>query len=200
MESIYHLAEDFIRDGGGMVKRDDRGQLGILFKDEREFIPFIDLGYNSEMGLYRLSLFPDVENQSYKPRIEETFFSSGRFLEGEDDYPYLAILSTDLADGWIIGSWEHVEKVYHVLGRLLRTQQADEEIAEFDERLGDRWLDVKEASDRFGVSAATIRRVCSKGKIEGATKKNGTWRFPEARFKGWKYRHYQPKKGRGSSR
>ncbi len=45
---------------GRIIERD--GQPGILFLDENEFIPFSDLGYNSEIGFFSKSRFPDVKS------------------------------------------------------------------------------------------------------------------------------------------
>lgn len=40
------------------------GVEGIRFLDENEFIPFFDLAYNSEIGFFKKSDFPNETNEA----------------------------------------------------------------------------------------------------------------------------------------
>ena len=62
--TIEQMVTATIRDTGEAEITGQEGQRGVLFFDEGEFIPFADLGYNSRLGFYRLSQFPDVENEA----------------------------------------------------------------------------------------------------------------------------------------
>ena len=60
---VEKMIADYVNSGmAKIVERDE--QRGVVFLGDDEFIPFDDLGYNSELGFYRLSLFPDVQNEA----------------------------------------------------------------------------------------------------------------------------------------
>lgn len=63
---IEKMIVDFIREDGPAQCGFQGDEDGVMFLDEHEFIPWSDLGYNSDLGFYRLSLFPDVENEAAK--------------------------------------------------------------------------------------------------------------------------------------
>lgn len=45
------------------------GEPGALFLDEHEFIPFGDLNYNSDLGYFKMSLFPDARRECTNPPV-----------------------------------------------------------------------------------------------------------------------------------
>jgi len=51
------------------------------------------------------------------------------------------------------------------------------------------YLSVPEAAEASGISARTVGWAASHGKIAGATKIRGTWRFPQAAFLSWAETH-----------
>jgi len=62
--SIEKMVKDFIELTGLAKIIEQDGQQGVLFQDQKGFIPFDDLGYNRELGFYSLSQFPEVTNQA----------------------------------------------------------------------------------------------------------------------------------------
>ena len=61
-QTIRQMIEQFIADTNEAALVNDG--LAVVFYDEGETIPLTDLGYNKQYGFYKLSLFPDVENEA----------------------------------------------------------------------------------------------------------------------------------------
>lgn len=61
---IKQLLEDHIKKGEPLKLHTQNGKEGALLTDRGEFIPLDDLGYSSEMGFYRVSDFPFLENEA----------------------------------------------------------------------------------------------------------------------------------------
>ena len=55
------------------------GALGVYFEGA-EFIPYSDLGYNSELGFYQISAFPEFENESLPYSAEGVILSLGEVV------------------------------------------------------------------------------------------------------------------------
>lgn len=61
--NIHESIQQYIDEGGmGRLATVD-GRDGVVFLDENEFIPFDDLGYNRDLGYFRLSAFPQQKNE-----------------------------------------------------------------------------------------------------------------------------------------
>ena len=183
--NISQMIEQFIKDGGPAQVTTRQGQAGVLFTDENEFIPWGDLGYNQEYGFYRISHLPGLHDEV------GVNFSTARFLshDGEEEYPQWAILTDDHTDGFVIGEWGSVAKLYQTLKELVENGKA-EEVNELDERLGHPWMAAQEAAkfadERMGISitARAIRYACDRGEIRHATK-DAQWRMPQQSFVSW---------------
>ena len=63
IQTIREMVNQFIRDNPNEAAFVNDG-LAVVFYDENETIPLTDLGYNREYGFYKISLFPDVENEA----------------------------------------------------------------------------------------------------------------------------------------
>lgn len=111
----------------------------------------------------------------------------------DGDGPMWAVLPDDATDGFIVGEWPEVEAIHAALVRLLESGQADEEISSLDERLGMKWLTVTEAAQAWSVSVDTVRWAARNGRIRGAEKQHGRWRFPQRTFLHW-LRSHRPKR------
>ncbi len=201
--NIQVLIKEFIRDGGPATLTTQNGESGVTFTDENEFIPFGNLGYNRELGFYKISLFPDEHNEG------GINFSTVSFLDNDGDGQYRewAILVDDLTDGFVIGEWGEVTQLYAALKRLVETGQADEETHHLDERLGIVWLSVSEAAEFANsrlstvISERAIRYACERDEIFKAEKKGKEWRFPQPIFLNWMRNRPKPgpKKGQRMS-
>jgi excisionase family DNA binding protein len=105
--------------------------------------------------------------------------------------PLYAIMPDDDGPGYLVGEIVEVVALRDALDRLVETGQHDGEISHLDERLGWTWLTVPEAADEYGVPRDTVRWAARNGRIGGAKKDGGQWRFPAATFRGWLRRKYQ---------
>ena len=185
--NIQVLIREFISGDGPATLTTQNGEAGVTFTDENEFIAFGDLGYNKELGFYRISRFPDEPNEA------GVNFSTVSFLDDDGDglYREWAILVDDLTDGFVIGKWGEVTQFYASLKRLIETGQADEETHHLDERLGVVWISVTEASEFANyrldtvISERAIRYACERGEIFKAEKQGKEWRFPWRTFLNW---------------
>jgi hypothetical protein len=59
-----HVEADIDEGMDAMITSGESGELGVLFLEEDEFIPFADLGYNRTLGYFRRSQFPDQPNEA----------------------------------------------------------------------------------------------------------------------------------------
>ena len=60
--SAKKAVQEFIKEGGQARIETRDGVEGVLFLDEMYFIPLENLGYNSELGFFNTSIFPDQPN------------------------------------------------------------------------------------------------------------------------------------------
>lgn len=61
---IKKFLEDHIKNGEAIKMETHGGAEGALFTDRGEFIPLDDLGYSSELGFFRISDFPFMDNDA----------------------------------------------------------------------------------------------------------------------------------------
>ena len=97
-----------------------KGELGVLFEGE-DFIPYGDLGFNSELGFYKLSSFPEYKNEALLFAEEGPILSLGQIVipRGIEDrikkegleIPYLKEFITRYALGYwgSSGYWRDTE-------------------------------------------------------------------------------------------
>lgn len=192
---IQDLISDFIIDGGTAVVTVQDGQGGVLFTDEGEFIPWRDLGYNVKLGFYRLSQFPDAENQSaYATWTVHPLEGSDR----DGDLMYVA-LGPD-GSGFLMGEkWQAAELV-EALQAFLKDGVMDEPVD--DEVIGTRYLSIAEACqmahefdpDEYPYGTAEeqnrlrnrIQRNIQRRNIWGVKKDpQGFYRIRLPAFRGW---------------
>lgn len=167
---------------------------GVIFHDDNQFIPISDLAYNSRLGFFQVSRFPD-ETREAEYMEPHTEFKTASFttFSGEEDYTVWAAIPDDMTGGLIIGEWSSVLSLHAALSRLVDTGQVDEEIDEDDERLNHRWLNVSEAASEYAVPVDTVRYAAREGLILKAEKQGNEWRFPERQFKQWVATKYTPR-------
>jgi hypothetical protein len=61
---IKKILEEHIKSGEAIELETRGGQEGALFTDRDEFIPLDDLGYSGELGFFRISDFPFMDNEA----------------------------------------------------------------------------------------------------------------------------------------
>lgn len=185
---------DFLRDNGAgeIVERD--GRAGILFLDEREFIPFSDLAYNDSLGYFRTSQFPtaDRETDNRNPWTLHPVIVPDR----DDTWRAFALLDPD-GYGTLIGEAWQVADALDALRTFMETGLLSEPVREDDEALGTRWLSTSEAAalahqydpERYpNVEHASqaIRQAARRGSLKGFVQ-TGTnrYKFQERRLRYW---------------
>jgi hypothetical protein len=179
---------------------------GVQFnEDDREFVPFYDLGYNQELGYFRLSAFPDTASECENDNPETVHMLEGSDNEGEPMYVWMD------ADGdpHMLGELHQIADLYWRLGELLLEGKHDPEpISEHDHAWGNNYdvaRAVEEAiaygygSDRTQV-ADSIRAAARAGRIRGAQQVDGKWSIPPRTLRGWLVRSREQKRGRPRSR
>lgn len=169
------------------VRTQDSGVPGVLFQDENEFIPFADLGYNGELGYYRLSAHPDASNECTNENPET--IHAGEFSD-----PWDAYIWAD-ADGYLhlLGEIWQVADLYQALGDfLLRNQLHPEKISEDDPEWGNSFSIAEAVAEAVAYGfpekflADRIRQAARDGRIPGARQDvEGRWMFRKAKFRGW---------------
>lgn len=202
MKSIREMIDQYITETGEAHLEHRRGEgFGVVFHDENQFILLSDLAFNSKLGFFQVSLFPDQPREAEYQPPEPTKWTTAVFTEQggpteADDYQMYAIIPDDDTNGFIIGEWPSVVAVYEALGRLIETKQADEKVGSLDERLGHPWLSVSEAANKWDVPIDTVRYAAREGFIPMAQKQSerGDWRFPQRKFLYWLSKVYKPKK------
>lgn len=177
------------------------GAPGVQFDaDEREFIPFADLGYSREHGYYRLSALPGVlsECESENPETIHVLADSG---DGEPLYVWAD------ADGdlHLLGELHRAADLYAALGALLvRGEHDPEPISEFDPAWGGNYSIARavEEAIAFGYAvdpvqaADTIRAAARAGRIRGASQVDGKWSIPPRTLRAWLARSAEETRGR----
>lgn len=195
MKNIRDTVEEYIKETGGARFEDRQGEgFGVVFHDENEFFLLSDLAYNSDLGFFRVSRFPN------QPRIAEykeeqlppVKFSTVQFPN--DGLTFFGLVTDDETKGYIIGPMEEVLAAHAALTRLIESGKADEETHDLDQRLGHIWLSVSEASEQFNVPADTVRYAARNGHISMAEKRRKRdWTFPQRRFLYWLAKVYKPR-------
>jgi hypothetical protein len=199
MKSIREMIDQYISETGEAHLEHRRGEgFGVVFHDEGQFILLSDLAYNSKLGFFQVSLFPDQPREAEYIPPPPTQWTTAVFTEKggpteADDYQMYAIIPDDDTNGFIIGEWPSVVAVYEALGKLIESKQADEQVSEYDERLGRLWLSVTEASLKFNVPIDSVRYAAREGFIPLAEKQGNEWRFPQGKFLWWLNKVYKPR-------
>lgn len=196
--NIREMIDQYIAETGEAHLEHRRGVgFGVVFHDENQFILLSDLAYNSKLGFFQASLFPDATREAEYQPPEPTKWTTAVFTEhdGNEEYPMWGIVPDDGSNGLIIGEWPSVLAVYEALGRLIETKQADEQVDSLDERLGHPWLSVTEAAKKWDVPIDTVRYAAREGFIPMAQKQgeHRDWRFPQRKFLWWLKKVYQPR-------
>lgn len=185
----------YIQDTGEAHIEGRAGVAGVVFHhDEREFIPFNDLGLNRTYGFYRLSDLPAVKSET----TNENPWTLHPVIPADRDgnwRPY-AILDGN-GFGYLVGEKWQVAELVAMLGNFLATGLASEPIADDDESLGVRWLSIAEAVAAANgydpaeyplgeKTANRIRAAIRRGRIGGvAQDARGRYKFHAGRFRYW---------------
>lgn len=115
--AIYWREENY---GISPVIRKINGELGVDFEGA-DFIPYSDLGYNSELGFYQISAFPEFENETLPYSAEgqiitlkEVVMTRGieaALRRAGLEFPYIAQLVARYSRGdWgDTGNWREIE-------------------------------------------------------------------------------------------
>lgn len=176
------------------------GRPGVFFTDDQVFIPLADLGYNSELGFYALSLSPDVTPDTTN---EPAWTLHPVIPVSRDDAwrPY-AVLDPD-GYGFLVGEAWQVAELAEALRLFLERGLMSHPIAEDAEELGTRWLTISEAMaeahafdpDEYPLNdnlAARIRQAARRGTIGGVVQDNtGRYKFQARRFRHWLVKNQQ---------
>jgi hypothetical protein len=175
---------------------------GVQFDaDDREFIPFCDLGYSRQIGYYRLSAFPEVVSECKNDNPEII-----HMLEGSDsDGPPMYVWMDADGDPHMLGELHQVADLYGALGALLLLGKHDPTpISEHDHAWGNNY-DVARAVEEaiaygYGSDAAqiadSIRAAAQAGRIHGAQRVDGRWSIPPRTLRGWLIQSHKEKRGR----
>lgn len=172
---------------------------GVLFLDENQFIPFADLGYNDEIGYFRLSAHSDIISECDNDNPEKIHV----YDDGSQGEPMFVWQD---ADGYLhlLGELHQLADLYQALGDALRGVIDPEPVSEFDHRWGGHWRiarAVKEAIE-YGVTgdpaqiADSIRAAARRGAIRGASQVDGEWSFPKRTLRSWLIRTQNERRGR----
>lgn len=173
---------------------------GVLFLDEGEFIPFADLGYNSRLGYYRMSAFPNVVSECVNANPETIH----RMAESDEDAPLYIWRDAD-GDLHMLGELHQVADLYNALGDLLINFRCHPQpVSEHDpawKRNFNMARSVEEAlAHGYEGSpqsvAAAIRAAATRGSIRGASRVDGRWSIPPATLRAWLARSIEEKRGR----
>lgn len=196
---IMHVLAS-VRDGLPATMTQQNGVSGVIFHDENEFIPFVDLNYNSEYGYYRMSKFPDLQRDCTNEN-RENIHRGVDFSEGWQPY----IWSDSGGNLTLLGEDYQLADLYQSLKAFLERGELDPEpISEddpsWDYMRGIDWaidemLAYTGGSDRAKV-ADTIRAAARRGAINGAKQSDGgKWYFNRPKFRGWMIREENHKPG-----
>ncbi len=178
------------------------GKAGILFYDERKFIPFDDLNYNSIYGYYRISLLPNIQRECTNENPETLHYGKDF---GADWKPIVWADSGGNLN--MIGDIWQAADLYQALGRLLlqgeiNPEEISENDASWDYMKRIDWA-VKEYRDFTQDNrpddqiANSIRAAANRGAIGGCSQDGrGAWYFRPASFRGWLAKTRDEKRGR----
>ena len=179
----------------------ERGGVRFL-ADDGEFIPFDDLGFNSRLGYYRLSTFPDVPSECENDNPESIHILQGSDAEGED--PLYVWKDAD-GDLHMLGEAHQAADLYAALCELMfNYRPTGDPISEYDPAWG-RNYDIARAVEEawaFGLEgdgesiAKRIRAAAAAGRIRGASRVDGRWSLPPFTLRGWLVRTRDEKRGR----
>lgn len=191
MQNIRDHVREYAQETGLTLRTVQNGQAGALFLDEKQFIPFADLGYNRKLGFYQISQFPDVQNEA----------DSGNDwtvhpVESSDGWQAYALLDDD-GFGFLLGEdWQAADALAALQAAVVGGKFA-EPIPEDAEELGHKWLSISEAAlaahdydpDEYPLDdnlQPRIRQAARRGTLGGAAQDpTGRWKFQARRFRHW---------------
>lgn len=200
MENIRaHSTRSIIR---GMSAKKDVVDLvaGIRFTDEDQFIPYSDLGYNSELGYYQISQFPDAKNETTPENHEHIHpYDNEHDYEavGDDGKPWEAYVWID-GDGFahLLGDIAQVADLYNALGDLLIHGKHQEEKIGDNHPVWGKPLSISQAvdmanehdPDKYPINESTkanIRAAAVAGRLHAEKDRSNRWIFPQYEFWQW---------------
>lgn len=196
MKPIQTLISEFIESGGLAHVTTQNGNGGVLFTDDNQFIPWLDLGYSSEYGFYQISRLPNIENEA-----SYSTWSIHPLVGSENSYgvPLYVLLDAD-GYGFLLGERWQVAELLPVVQQFMATGEASEPVD--DEVIGVKYYSIAEAcavaheydpakypyttpgdQDRL---RRRIQQLIRRGNIYG-TKKDpqGFYRIRATAFRGW---------------
>jgi hypothetical protein len=198
MKDLQQIAKQFIKETGE-AHEETRGHIrGVVFHDDDVFIPYTELGYNSEYGFYSTAISPDIES-------EATYLTwtihPVKERHPDPDRPWEPFAILDSGEfGYLLGERWQVAELVTVLQAFLERGEMSEAIDDDDEALGTRWLTISEAveeanafdPDKYPLDGSTdyrIRQAARRGDwLENGRAKQdsgGRWKFHARRFRGW---------------
>lgn len=169
------------------------GAPGVLFHDEGEFIPFSDLGYNSEIGYFRLS---QASHQlTVCDNANPQTIHRGDFWHGDWQPPPWVWLDDD-GNAYLLGeAWQAADLMQALHAALVEGVYESEVIDEDDPAWGRSITTARAVEEAIMYDptvfppgsnvAERIRRAAQRGQIPGARKAGGEWRFSLLKFRGW---------------
>lgn len=193
MKSIQRMIFEFIDEGGAAVLENVDGVRGVRFTDiGGEWMPWTDIGFNSQYGFYSLSHLQSVENEA---KYEDWTIHSIDQKDPNDEWEGFAILDGD-GFGFVVGERWKAEELHCRLVRFLLFNEQDEKIDYDDESLGTLWYSTSEAvkvameydPDQFETVEKTrqrIQRAAGRGSIKHGKTPSGQLKFQSRVFRGW---------------
>jgi hypothetical protein len=192
--NIREMMVRYVNEGNARFDVQD-GRAGVVFLDENEFIPLEDLNYNRQLGFFRVSAFPDAEQEADSSNpwtLHPVVVADPR----NDPWRPYAILDPD-GYGMLIGDKWNVVELHQALGVFLEKGLLSEPILDDDEALGWRWFTINEAieeahrydPDEYPLGETTAQRIrmaAQRGAIRGWKQtESGRYKFSASRFRHW---------------
>lgn len=174
-----------IREGMEASFAVQNGWSGVLFHDEKEFIPFSNLGYNAELGYFRIALFSNEKNET-TPDNPETIHRC--------DYPDWEAYAWLDADGFahLLGEPYQMADLHAALGAFLHRGKLAPEVVDPDDPAWGQSISLEEAVLRAaeagyaGNVIGAIRKAAGDRTIPGSYRTGtGAWRFNQRKFLHW---------------
>lgn len=167
------------------------GVAGVVFHDEGEFMPLVDLAYSQRLGFFRRSRFPgEPATAEYAPVFEV------RPVVSRDPWEAYALVDGKEEYGYLLGEpWELIE-AYHALRRAMEGVFGPP-IDEDSEAMGrGMWLTTSEAAERlhrldpdeYPLKRKTyvrLRAAGSEGRVRAMVSERHGWRFHKHSLDDW---------------
>lgn len=174
--SIQKIAYEMSQDpfAGLVLASTNDGQRGVITQDDQRFIPFPQLGYNTELGLFDRRQFPKQPSEAeFHPwRVAPVEEGGVALLDGQGGGLYFA------------EAWQAAEAAVAMLGYLTNGATLPK-ISVADPALGEM-VSASTAAEivskvaGYTVAPRTIPKACANGSIKGAVKDGSLWKMPRA--------------------